>query len=749
MSGKPTLLVPGKATAYGIEEGESGLSYIQRWVRSRMLEYGSGNVNLSNRVLIVQSETGSGKSTALPVGMFRILRNEESTIRYQGLNVMCTQPKVLTAKSLAEDVSSKPFNKDMILGETVGYRTGPFKVLPKKGLIYATAGSLREELNTNDDMTFINNYKIIMVDEAHERSEDCDMLLMLLRNFYMRNANVQTLPFLLLMSATFNPSIYVKYFGISERNVVKITGRTYNINTHWHPENAISFVDAIIAKTKYIHETFLEDTPDKADVLIFVPGTSEARVIMEEFQKLNDGYEGTEIPNFACYFMNRERVNDETEEYELVMMDHSKLPKINGKLPFRRVTLSTTVAETGLTINTLKYVIDCGYAPTPEIYFPYCAGGLLNKPAPQSRIKQRKGRVGRLFEGEFYPIYTEETYNAILPMQMPDILQTGIMNGFIRLIAEQRKHKKTMGDPNWETFRVEDITLLEPPSISCLLTANSLATELGFVSLNKSRTGFSLTDMGILASKMDKISMETIRLIFSTYFRNVAISDLITIAAIFKLGKSIIKRGSDKIKLLNSIMPNFLLHGNDDDVVVRTYLLFADDFIINLFAFDAFTSSLSKTKNMDDVIEWCEESQLKFEFTNELMGTRSELLTTVSSAGINCYHNEEFSILHATADTILQRIIDLKKCIFDGYRKNLLTLAENKYVSRQGLEVDVHPYDKALFKMNKKGRIPNPNYLISNDFNISSRGDYVHYKVSGDLISVVDGYYIPDIEFNL
>ena len=68
------------------------------------------------------------------------------------------------------------------------------------------------------------------------------------------------------------------------------------------------------------------------------------------------------------------------------------LPKVFNKQVKRRIIIATIVAETGLTIDTLKYVIDCGWNKSTEVYQPWEAFGLITRPAPMSKIKQRKGR---------------------------------------------------------------------------------------------------------------------------------------------------------------------------------------------------------------------------------------------------------------------------------------------------------------------------------------------------------------------
>jgi small subunit ribosomal protein S24e len=84
-----------------------------------------------------------------------------------------------------------------------------------------------------EDADIMGRYRFILIDEAHERALDSDMTLMLLRNFYQRNAGNKQLPFLLLTSATFATRRYAEYFGVGAENIVEVIGRAYPIETHW------------------------------------------------------------------------------------------------------------------------------------------------------------------------------------------------------------------------------------------------------------------------------------------------------------------------------------------------------------------------------------------------------------------------------------------------------------------------------------------------------------------------------------
>ena len=480
---EPTLLIKGSLKVPADAGDVSPISYIVGWLKQHMPEFGGRGATMSDRILVVQSETGSGKSTVLPVYVFRILRSETARGRYVGPSVLCTQPRVLTAMDLAQrQVGGAPHYPDMKLGDTVGYQTGPFSEKPASGLIFATIGVLAAQLRTMEDADIMARYRFIIVDEAHERSREADATLLRLKNFYVRNSGNEKLPFLILASATINLSKYTAFFGVGGENTVHVEGRSYPIVTHWPEQGTNNYPKDSALKAIEIHEKAHSDPADKADILIFVPGNAEIEAVREILERKNTEYANNADgpPPFLVLAINREAIEEKSPEYRLISEKIDNLPRVGLQRPSRRVVISTVVAETGLTIETLRYVIDAGWSRTREVYQPYGAVGLITRPAPQSRIKQRKGRVGRVFPGDFYPMYTENVYEALDPQQLPDIATGGMADILLDIIGEQQRQKARLGKR--AEFRVEDIELLGAPPADTLISALGTGISLGFVS---------------------------------------------------------------------------------------------------------------------------------------------------------------------------------------------------------------------------------------------------------------------------
>jgi hypothetical protein len=803
MSNKvPTLLELGALYINGLPSNKIPIEYITDWVTKRMPEYGYKNAKISDRVLVLVSETGSGKSTVLPVSLFRILRSKDTPgrIRYTSSTVICTQPRVLTAIALASAVSNynSPWNPDMIRGKTVGFQTGVVSEKPEGGLIYATTGVLSVQLQQMSDQEIMDSYKFIIIDEAHERSLASDMMMMLIKNFYIRNVDNVKLPFLILMSATIETKKYLNYFSLGSDNSIDVKGRTYHIQTKWPDHGTNDYILDSAKKAISIHEENFSDNPNQADILIFVPGYGEGVSIAQLLIKANIKYvrsDDEKLKPMLVLLVNRDVVASQTGHYPLVFEKPEKLPLVGGKKPFRRVIISTVVAETGLTIDTLKYVIDCGWSRIKEIYQPFGIKSLITKPAPKSRIKQRKGRVGRLFPGVFFPMYTESVYNSLDEWQMPDMINIGIDEIFLSLIREQQKQKIALKQIS--EFRIEDLSLIDTPPVNSIIYSNYLATNLGFISSStilpttwpptyhqmkqdETLKGYGLTELGYLASKFTRISMESARIIFSGIAWNVAMSDLLTIVSVMGTNlKDLYISDKDQpdfiagLRALKMASPMFLakkigsglaetLPATENDIsYLKIKILLSDEFIEMILIYDLFAKTVLYS-NSDPlaVYNWCEDLGLNYDTLILLTKRRTHIIEDLVSNGINPFRNEENRISQSDVNSFVKKIIAIKLCLLDGLRHNLILYQDDHYETRQGIKVDTPQFlsDAIIIKLTNLGLSAGTEYLkpkiiLTDSIRISpnlkgSSESQIQYSAKVGLYSILDGYITPDIQFS-
>src|SRR5690606_33947622 len=104
-----------------------------------------------------------------------------------------------------------PNREPLIMDRNIGYQTGPIRSQAVKGIVYMTIGVLLRQLNTLEDADIIRKYQFIIIDEAHERSVETDLALYLMKRFIHRNFAKPECPFLVVMSATFDPEKFRRY----------------------------------------------------------------------------------------------------------------------------------------------------------------------------------------------------------------------------------------------------------------------------------------------------------------------------------------------------------------------------------------------------------------------------------------------------------------------------------------------------------------------------------------------------------
>lgn len=569
----PTLLTRGNLR---LEDGsysdEVPIDFIKRKIKNSMHQYLSKTIaSISNRCLIIKSMTGSGKSTTMPVELFRIFC-PPSTIgetEYRGKSILCVEPKVITTIRIATDICEQSWSKDMILGKNVGYITGSADTIKPEtgsGLIYTTLGVLSMQLNNITDEEFMDKYSIIIIDEAHERTIELDIALLMIKNFYKRNIGNKNLPFLILASATLDFDIYYKYLDIGPENSITITGSAYEKFEHWPAKNCKNYLDeSFNIVTRIINEDLAkpkskQDEIGKGDILIFIMGHAEYKYLTEKLTPLLEQY------SLMIININSTSIQDNTDDFKYLSADHSKLP--GTKKIYKRIVISTSVSETGLTIPSIKYCIDCGWYKTIEYYQPR-ACGLIAKPITQSRCIQRIGRIGRLFDGHFYPTYTKEMFLSMKKQQMPEIFICDFNIYYIPIIREQFKNfvKKSNESNTYITY--DDIDLLDYPSASSFVSANSLAIRLGFLKFHNKK--LIPTCEGFFAFKIanKNITMEVIKSLIYAYNNSISINDVLLMSLLLvndrdiNLSNIFIKRNSAKEKILEFAKKNSLDADND------------------------------------------------------------------------------------------------------------------------------------------------------------------------------------------
>lgn len=347
-----------------------------------------------NQIVVIVGETGSGKTTQLTQYL-----HEEGYSQFGMIG--CTQPRRVAAMSVAQRVSQE---MDVTLGDEVGYAIRFEDLTSDKTIVkYMTEGVLlRESLREAD----LDSYSAIIMDEAHERALNTDVLFGILRKVVQRRSDFK----LIVTSATLDADKFAEFFGGVP--MFTIPGRTFHVETYYAKSPSEDYVDAAVKQVMQIH---LSHPP--GDILVFMTGQEDIEatcyVLAERMGKIvGDGNSGA--PPL------------------LVLPMYSQLPadlqaKIFDASDVRKCIVSTNIAETSLTVDGIKYVIDTGFCKV-KVYNPKIGMDALQiSPISQQNANQRAGRAGRTGPGYSYRLYTERQYvNELLEAQIPEIQRTNL-----------------------------------------------------------------------------------------------------------------------------------------------------------------------------------------------------------------------------------------------------------------------------------------------------------------------------------
>ena len=347
---------------------------------------------VDNQVLVVIGETGSGKTTQMTQYL------AEAGFTSKG-KIGCTQPRRVAAMSVAKRVAEEFGCR---LGEEVGYAirfedcTGPETVIK-----YMTDGMLLRELLLDDTMA---GYSVIMIDEAHERSINTDVLFGLLKGVVKRRPDLK----MIVTSATLDAEKFSSYFFNCP--IFTIPGRTFPVEIMYTKQPETDYLDAALITVMQIHLTEPE-----GDVLVFLTGQEEIDTACQILYERMKGL-GPNVPEL------------------IILPVYSALPsemqtRIFDPAPpgTRKVVVATNIAEASLTIDGIFYVVDPGFSKQKVFNPKLGMDSLVISPISQASARQRAGRAGRTGPGKCYRLYTEAAYrNEMLPTSVPEIQRTNL-----------------------------------------------------------------------------------------------------------------------------------------------------------------------------------------------------------------------------------------------------------------------------------------------------------------------------------
>ncbi|MGY5237270.1 ATP-dependent RNA helicase HrpA [Neisseria sicca] len=353
-----------------------------------------------NQVTIICGETGSGKTTQLPKICLELGRGAAGLIGH-------TQPRRLAARSVAERIAEELKSE---IGSAVGYKVRFTDHTSRDACVkLMTDGILLAETQTD---RYLAAYDTIIIDEAHERSLNIDFLLGYLKQLLPRRPDLKVI----ITSATIDAERFSQHFNGAP--VLEVSGRTYPVEILYRPLTSKDEDDAEVELTDAIVDAADELARyGEGDILVFLPGEREIREAAEALRKSTLRRNDEILPLFARL--------SHAEQHKIFHPTGAK----------RRIVLATNVAETSLTVPSIKYVIDTGLARVKRYSARAKVEQLHVEKISQAAARQRSGRCGRVSAGVCIRLFSEEDFNIRTEFTDPEIVRSNLAAVILRMAA--------------------------------------------------------------------------------------------------------------------------------------------------------------------------------------------------------------------------------------------------------------------------------------------------------------------------
>lgn len=579
------------------------------------------NTIKNNQVTLVISGTGSGKTVLIPKYVLHVLD-------YKG-KVAVTLPKQVITKSSAEFAAK---TLDVELGKQVGYK---YKGSPKNAksnktkLLYATDGTIVAKL-LNDQT--LKDFDAVVIDEAHERKVQIDFLLYLLKETIKLRPEFK----LIIMSATINSEIFKNYYVGSSFAEVNIGGKTNYPITSIFLNKAIDY-NLVLEKgfdilVELLNKPLIKNEAN--DIIFFVTSANEALMLCE---KLNEYQK-----NNKCTLCIEMFSGIKPEKQELAQ--DKELYKKDSEYN-RKVVIATNVAESSLTIDGIKYVIDSGYE-FKSSYDPICRARKLDRQLITiAQVKQRMGRSGRTEPGICYHLYTEDQYKNMESFPKPDIMTSNIVGECLGLMnIDIIQSVDNLRDVLSKFIEVPDKLYIND---AIELLRQSKCIENG-----------TITSLGSLANKLHNDPMSGIAFIYG-YMYNCAyeVINIIGVIDTIKQNMNELFINDDKMRYKIMKSKEKFKHKYGDHLAI-------------LKIYDKFNKQYENNKGH----EWCYKNMLNFNILKKSKDTIIQLtknaIPILKEAGNFIVVNDKINNL-----SIEKKILT---CLCLAYRQNIGRLS-NKY----------------------------------------------------------------------
>ena len=470
----------------------------------------------TSQALIITAGTGCGKSTQIPqliADDFYLYQSLQSTALEEDvpIRICCTQPRRVAAQKLARRVAEEYKTK---LGDLVGFKVGSrgrsredcVQVSEKTAIEFVTEGLLL--FNLAKSPTFVEQYDCIIIDEMHERNTEQDLCLCLLREYLRKSKSSRPSFKVVVMSASIDAPRFCAYFD--DCPTMDCPGRNFAVEDIYVPvEEAVGGAsDAVSHSVDVLFDHIVDGakgTP--GDVLMFLSGAKEIEECVSSIRKRASETADLVVAYPLFSRLDQDSISKATDPDHRNGL-HDEMSSLKGQDSrkgragqIRKVTCSTNVAETSLTIDRVRFVIDSGRAKRARYNHALRCSALSEGWISRASTIQRKGRAGRTDCGWCYHLHSLDFHEQEMKeYDTPKILEQSVDELILLSLQICQQSVECMG-------------LLDSPSEDDIESAKQRLLDLAFV--QEEQGCMSLTEDGKLASELSSIRPESIRMMLN------------------------------------------------------------------------------------------------------------------------------------------------------------------------------------------------------------------------------------------
>jgi ATP-dependent helicase HrpB len=382
---------------------------------------------------VIVAEPGAGKTTRVPPGILRsgILSGDQP-------NIVILQPRRVAARAAAARIADE---NAWTVGCEVGYQIRfERKIGPETRLRVLTEGVLTRQML---DDPFLDGVGVVILDEFHERSLHLDLAIAMLREMQQ---TVRPDLHIVVMSATMDAAPAAKFLG--DCLVIEVPGRMFGVEIEYEPGESVSVVDRVAEAVRDV----VAKEESQGDVLVFLPGAQEIRAVQGELSDIQQRLGWAVLPLYGSL----------AAEEQMAAL---------RPLKQRKIILATNIAETSLTIDGVKWVIDSGLARVPMFDVRRGVDHLELKRISKASAAQRAGRAGRTAAGKCVRLWSMKEQAALEEFELPEVRRVDLCGAVLDLYAWGKSDAAAFG---W----------FEAPAREALEYARNLLEMLGAVDRN-------------------------------------------------------------------------------------------------------------------------------------------------------------------------------------------------------------------------------------------------------------------------